>query len=258
MKKLLSMISAAAIPVVVSSPAFAVDATPFFSVYAGAGSWSTSVSGDLGDTETSVDELGLDDQSNTYFYVAFEHAVPFVPQVRLEQSGVKTEGDETLTESFEFSGIDYELNTNIESEVDISWTDIVLYYELAMFDFGLTFRNVDLDVSATGTDADSLTDEVVTESESVSGVLPMLYAQTKIDLPFTGLYVTGNANFISASDSSITDFRGALGYEMEIPVIAKVGLELGYRSFAIDIGEDEDVSGNIEFDGAYFGLNVKF
>ncbi|MFL0809865.1 MAG: TIGR04219 family outer membrane beta-barrel protein [Agarilytica sp.] len=256
MKKLLSMISVIAVPAVLSSSAFAVDATPFFSVYAGAGSWSTSVSGDLGDSETDVDDLGLDDESNTYLYVAFEHAVPFVPQVRLEQSSVSTSGSETLTETFEFSGIDYELNADIDTEIELSFLDATLYYELFMFDFGLTFRQFDAELSAQGTD--SLTDEVVTERESVDGVLPMLYAQTKIDLPFTGLYVTGAANFISVDDKSVADFRGALGYEIEIPVIAKIGLELGYRSFGIDLGEEEDFAGNIEFDGAYFGLNVKF
>lgn len=252
MKKFLTSI----VLIIASSPVFAVDATPFFSVYAGAGSWSAEISGDLGDSSTDVDDLGLNDESNAYFYVAFEHAVPLIPQIRIEQSSVTSEGSGTTL--FSFSDVDFTTDAAIDSEIDITMTDAVLYYEIAILDFGLTFRQFDAEVQATGS-ADVLgVPTIVTESESVDGVLPMLYLATKIDLPFTGLYLTGNVNGISVDDKSIMDYRAAIGYGIEIPVLAEIGLELGMRSFTIDLGEDEDYAGDIEFSGAYFGVNVKF
>ncbi len=235
-----------------STPVFALDATPLFSVYGGVGSWSTEVSGDLGDSETDVNDLGLGDESNNYIYVAFEHAVPFIPNVRLERSAISSSGDSVLTDAFVFG--DSSFDADVATEIDITMTDAVLYYEIAMVDFGLTFRQFDAEVSAVGT----IEGTEETESEEVDGVLPMLYVQTKIDLPFTGLYVTGNANAISVDDKSIIDYRAAVGYGIEIPVIAEIGLELGYRAFEIDLGDDEDFAGNIEFSGVYFGANVKF
>ncbi len=235
-----------------STPVFAVDATPFFSVYAGAGSWAAEVSGDLGDSDTDVNDLGLDDESNAYLYVAFEHAVPFIPNVRLERSSVTSSGSGTLTDAFDFGDLSFD--ADVATEIDITMTDAVLYYEIAMIDFGLTFRQFDAEVIAVGTVAG--VEE--TEAEEVDGVLPMLYLQTKIDLPFTGLYVTGNANAISIDDKSVVDYRAAVGYGIEIPVVAEIGLELGYRAFEIDLGDEEDFAGNIEFSGVYFGANVKF
>ncbi|MFL0798878.1 MAG: TIGR04219 family outer membrane beta-barrel protein [Agarilytica sp.] len=251
MKKFLT----SAVLIFASTPVFAVDATPFFSVYAGAGSWAAEVSGDLGDSNTDVNDLGLDEESNGYLYIAFEHAVPLIPNVRLERSSVTSSGTGTLSDFFQFGGQDF--NADVTSEIDITMTDAVLYYEIALVDFGLTFRQFDAEVSAVGT-VDGGGAAPVTESEKVDGVLPMLYAQTKIDLPFTGVYVTGNANVISIDDKSIVDYRAAVGYGIEIPVVAEIGLELGYRAFEIDLGDDEDFAGNVEFSGVYFGANVKF
>ncbi len=247
MKKLLISIML----IIASSPAFAVDATPLFSVYAGAGSWSAEISGDLGDTNTNVDDLGLDDDSNAFVYVAFEHAVPLIPQVRLERSAVSSEGSGTTV--FTFS--DTPFDGDIDSDIDITMTDATLYYEILVLDFGLTLRQFDAEVQATGT-VPSV--GVETESESVDGVLPLLYLGTKIDLPLTGLYLAGNVNGISADDESIMDYRGSVGYGIELSFLAKIGLELGYRAFEIDMGEDEDYAGDIDFSGVYFGVNVKF
>ncbi len=273
MKKLISSIALA----MVASPVLAVDATPFFSVYGGAGSWSTEVSGSLGDSNTDVSDLGLSDESNAYFYVAFEHSVPVIPNVRLERSSISSSGNETVSGDFVFGGQTYDGDANIQTDIDIAMTDAVLYYEIAMFDFGLTVRHFDAEATVRGTPEGSGNNLInpaqkplrvagtiitgpneTTTSETVDGYLPMLYLQTKIDLPFTGLYVTGNVNGISIDGKSVTDYRAAVGYGIELSILAEIGLELGYRGFEIDLGDDEDFAGDIEFSGVYFGANVKF
>lgn len=245
--------------IIASTPAFAIDATPFFSVYAGAGGWATEVSGDLGGTSTDVEDLGIDDETNNYFYVAFEHWVPVIPNVRLEQSSISTSGAGSISTRFDFADAEFLSSNEVETEIDITMLDAVLYYEIAMFDIGLTFRQFDVEVEATGTvDSGEAGLQVITESKDVDGVLPMLYVQTKIDLPFTGFYVTGSGNYISYDDKSVTDFRAALGYGIELSIVAEIGLELGFRSFAIDLGDEDDFEGDISFSGAYLGANVKF
>lgn len=245
--------------IIASTPAFAIDATPFFSVYAGAGGWATEVSGDLGDSSTDVNDLGIDDKTNNYFYVAFEHWVPVIPNVRLEQTSISTSGTGTISTQFDFADVEFISDNAVVTDIDITMLDAVLYYEIAMFDVGLTFRQFDVEVEATGTvDGGEAGLEVITEFEDVDGVLPMLYVQTKIDLPFTGFYVTGSANYIAIDGKSVTDYRAAIGYGVELSIVAEVGLELGFRSFAIDLGDEEDFAGDISFSGAYLGANIKF
>jgi len=246
MKKLL-----AAMVLAVASPAvMAVDATPFFSVYVGGGSWKADFSGGLGDFDTDLEELGFDEESNGFFYAAFEHAVPLIPQVRLERTNVSSSGSGTLTGSFSIGDETFTVGTDVASEFDLTLTDAVLYYELLMFDFGLTLRQFDAEAAAVSA--------TLSDSEEVDGVLPMVYLQAKVDLPFTGFYATGSANAISYDDKSVTDFRAAVGYAFDISILAEIGAELGYRSLEIDLGDEEDFTGDIELSGAYFGLNVKF
>lgn len=243
--------------IIASSPALALDATPFFSVYGGAGSWATEVTGNLGSSSTDVEDLGYDDESNNYFYLAFEHAVPIIPNVRLERTSISTSG--TGATSFTLSGTDFSSAGDVVSEIDITMTDAVLYYELAMIDFGVTLRQFDAEVTATGfVDAGEGGLIAETVSEKVDGVLPMLYLQTKIDLPFTGLYVTGSANYIAIDGKSVSDYRAAIGYGIELSIVAEIGLELGFREFSLDLGDDEDYAADTTFSGAYFGANIKF
>jgi outer membrane protein len=248
MKKLISTIVLAAL-----SPAvFAIDATPFFSVYAGGGAWQTDFTGTIGEPDFTVDmeELGFSDETNGTFYVAFEHSVPVIPQVRLERTGISSTGLGTLTSEYRLGDGRFVVGEEVASEFDITLTDAVLYWEIAMVDFGITVRQVDVTVSAESGGG--------SDTESFDGFLPMLYLQAKVDLPFTGLYFMGNANAISYDDKSITDFRAAIGYGIEISILAEIGLEVGYRSFEVDLGEEDDISGDIELSGPYAGVNIKF
>lgn len=252
MKKLITTLMLTIAPAVVPATALALDATPLFSVNIGAGSWGADYSGELGDFNTDVDDLGFDDDDNTYFYVAFEHAVPVIPQVRFERIGISTSGVGTLTRSFQIDDRVFTVGSEVASDLDLTFNDLVLYYELAVFDFGLTFRQFDAEVAAATTDG-SLSD-----NEEVDGVLPMAYLQTKIDLPLTGVYVTGSVNGISFDDKSVIDYRAAVGYEIDLALVSKLGLEIGYRNFELDLGDEEDFAADIELSGVYFGVNLKF
>lgn len=252
MKKLL-----AALTLAMASPAvLAIDATPLFSVYVGGGAWQGEYSGELGESQTDLDDLGFDDESNGYVFAAFEHVLPFIPQIRLERTSISSSGNGEFSGGDFFDLDDFEFSGSVETELELTFTDAVLYYEIAMFDFGVTLRQFDAEVKATGF-VEGLGTQ--TEEDDVDGVLPMLYLQTKIDLPLTGFYVTGNVNTISYDDKSITDYRIAAGYEIEIPIIVDIGFEAGYRSFEVDLGDDEDdFDADIEVAGPYLGVNVKF
>lgn len=233
----------------VAAPAFA-DLTPLFKVYAGGGSWTAELGGDLGSTDTDVSDLGFDEENNTFFYAGFEHPVPLIPNVRIESSSISTSGTATLTAAYEFNGTTFNASETVDSEIDLTFTDGTLYWEILLIDFGLTLRQFDAEVSA-----ESSTEAV---DESVDAVLPMLYLATQVDLPFTGLYVGGNVNGISFDGKSLTDFRGGVGYHLDLGPAATLGAELGYRSFSLDLGDDEDIEGKIDLSGIYFGVNVTF
>ena len=238
-----------AMAVFFSSSLYASDVTPGLSLYGGLGSWQAGYSGDLGDSGTDLDEIGLDGSDANFLYFGFEHPVPGVPNVLLAQMDLSTSGSGTLTSDLVIDE-DIILNgSDVQTDIDLSFTDITLYYEITVFDLGLTLRNFDADfnASSTGQSIDENLDEMI----------PLLYGQFRTSLPFSNVYLTGNAHWLSVDDNTILDYKVSVGYEFEVAV-TDIRLEVGFREFSLELSEEEDIPTDIEIDGAFFEASIKF
>ncbi len=239
MNKLLILIFAAI--TVVSNSARA----DFLGLYAGAGVWSHSPSGgfettNVLDTTISMDgTLGMKKESEGYAYIAFEHPVPLLPNVRLEKTSLTHEG---VSSGVTFNGVTG-LTGNAVASLDS--TDIILYWRLldnwVNLDLGLTARTFDGEFT------------IGSETIDVSETIPMLYAAAQFDLPFTGLSVGGDINIISAGGNSLTDTRIRVLYEFGV-----IGVEAGLRTTTIELNDVDNVTTNIDFDGVYAGAFLHF
>ena len=236
----------------------------FLGIYAGAGVWQSSVSGDLSNTDAvSIDELNVDDAQNTVIYVALEHPIPVIPNLRLSMTNISTEGESTIDREIILNdNFTFPANADTQSELDLSHIDYTLYYEVldnyASLDIGLTGRafsgKAELSYT-TGEDPDTESD---TEQVDLDGIIPMAYTKVQIDLPFTGWYFGGSANFVSFQDNSITDAEAKVGY-MTNGLGLDFGFDLGYRSFTIAAEpDDDDFKADLTLDGPYASLLVHF
>ena len=69
-------------------------ADSIFGVYAGFGTWQQSYGGDVTSGIAAVNvetDLGLDDVDNNVLYLAVEHGVPVLPNVRLQSTQLKVD-----------------------------------------------------------------------------------------------------------------------------------------------------------------------
>ncbi len=239
MNKLLILIFAAI--TVVSNSARA----DFLGLYAGAGVWNHSPSGGFQSTQpgsTDIDvenNLGMSKETEGYAYIAFDHPVPLLPNVRLEKTALTHTGNASIPLGFNGQTVTGNAVASLDS------TDIILYWRLldnwVNLDIGLTARKFDGEFSIGSTTVD------VTET------IPMLYAAAQFDLPFTGLSVGGDINMINAGGNSLTDTRIRVLYEMGI-----VGFEAGLRSTKIDLDDVDNVTTSITFDGLFLGAFLHF
>gem|GEM_PF-42151 len=235
-------------------------------VYAGGGVWQGSVSGGLSNPDSSIpdsvtlEELNIEDSQNAFAYVAFEHPLPLIPNIRVAMTNLNTEGESTI-------GRDIVLNDNFtfpadagtQSDIDLSHIDGTLYYELLdnyiSFDLGFTARSFSGNARLSYETGEAEGD---TEELDLNGIIPMLYAKAQLDLPFTGWYAGGSANYVSITDSSITDAEAKIGY-LSGGLGLKLGFDLGYRSFSIVANPDEDdFEADITIEGPYASLIVHF
>ena len=70
------------------------------------------------------------DDSNTVFYVALEHGVPLLPNIRAQHFAMDVDGSNVLSRSIEFNGETFNLSEDINTAIDLQQSDAVLYYEV--------------------------------------------------------------------------------------------------------------------------------
>jgi outer membrane protein len=180
-------------------------------------------------TLTNNDAKDKSDSSfNTEYSFAFEHPVPFVPNVRLAYADF----------SFDFD----------EFDADQGFIDGTLYYELldniVELDLGLTARVMDISDGA---------NSYKNDSTSV-----LLFAKVQGNLPFVGLSAGAIAQAGGNGDDNILDAEVFLQYEF----LFGLGLKGGYRMIQQDAELDRKVGSNFDqdtdFEGAYLGAFFHF
>ena len=139
----------------------------------------------------------------------------------------------------------------VSSRLDLTHNDATLYYEIldnwVNLDVGITARFFD-----EGFNVRELSTLEAGEID-VDHVVPMFYGHARFDLPFSGLTVGVEGNYISYDDDTLYDTKLNIGYTFAFGL----GIEAGYRimDFEYDDGDD-DVDATI--DGIYGGLYWDF
>jgi outer membrane protein len=245
MKKLLAVAIVAATPMM-------AQADLLFTAKAGASLWNAEATGNVdGGVDVGKDGLNLDSENNNVLFVAFEHPLPLIPNIKL----MKTDLDLTGEGSADFNFLGQSFNEATTSQFDLSHTDLTLYWGVPLpipyldINFGLTARQFDGLVSVKG---DATGGE---ETADLDFTLPMGYLNVDLDTPF-GIYARADLNAISYGDNGISDMAIAVGYTLPIPFI-DVNLEAGHRVISVKTDKDTtDVETDIEVAGMFFGLNV--
>jgi outer membrane protein len=249
MKKLL------AIAIVAAATPMMAQADLLFTAKAGVSSWNADATGDVdGDVDVGKDGLNLDSENNNVLFVAFEHPLPLLPNIKIMKTDLDLTGEGTA--DYKFSGISFEGDTS--SQFDLSHTDLTLYWGVPLpipyldINFGLTTRQFDGVVTVEGTDVFNSTEK---RSEDLDFILPMGYLNVEVATPF-GVYARADLNAISYGGNGITDTSIALGYTLPIPLV-DVNLEAGRRAISVKTDEDmTDVETDIDLAGMFFGVNV--
>lgn len=230
-------------------------------LYAGVGIWQADVDGTAKEAGTASsldinDSFGSVDDNYNFYYVALEHPVPVIPNIRLQVTDVSVNKAGTLSSNVTLDGTNFTASTAVTTTIDFSHTDATLYYELLdnwlNLDLGLTFRQFDGELSLMET-----ANPANNASQDLNGVLPMLYLQGRVDLPLTGFYIAAGGNGIGYGGHSLTDLHAAVGYQTDGWVM-DLGLELGIRTFSFVLDDLDDFDADIELSGSYATLTVHF
>ncbi len=225
-------------------------------LYIGGQIWSNDASGSFGEGSDNQSVFEFDDENQGSFYVAFEHPIPLIPNIKIASTTLDTVGGTQITESFKFDQVIYPAGTTLDTTLDASFVDYTLYYEvfdndLLTFDFGLTARDLDSYIKVAESDSNS-------SDLDVSGIIPMAYVSTIIGLPLTGLNVFAEANFISYDDQTIYDAQIGVSYALLDNVAVDLDVTLGYRTLKLELNDLDDFYSDLTYDGFFAGAVVHF
>ena len=239
------------------TPALAKSPTGFA---VGGGSLNFDVSGTFADVDsggTDIDleqDLGLEGGNGSYFYVAIEHGVPLLPNVRLAVTELEEEADVVLDSTIVIDGQPFPENTFVHTEADLSHTDLTLYYAVLEgaidLDLGMTARKFDGGITTTGRNIFGS----VSATQSIDTLVPLLYGMVQFNVPNTGLYVAADGSALSWDGSSFYDLRLKAGYLFSMGL----GLEVGYRKIDMQLDNVEGTDADITLDGQYMALLFAF
>lgn len=247
-------IIAAALAALVSANA---QADTLLGLYIGGQVWANSASGSFGEGSDNQSAFDFDDEYQGSFYVAFEHPIPLIPNVKIASTTLDTIGGTTINTSFTFDGVTYSNEAELDTTLEASYIDYTLYYELfdndlLTFDFGLTARDLDTYIKVVEPST------TIASDLSASGYIPMAYLSTVIGLPFTGFNFFAEGNFVSYDSQTIYDVQAGISYELLDNLAVDVDLTLGYRTVKLELNDLDDFYSDLTFDGAFAGVIVHF
>jgi outer membrane protein len=226
-------------------------------LYVGAQGWNMETAGGFSNDGTNTD-FNFEDESVSNLYVAFEHPLPLVPNIKIQRTEMDTSGDILLEQNFTFGGQSFSINSNATSDVQLSATDIILYYELfdndlISFDVGLNTKYIDGELLVTNKD-----EPTIDGREEFSGPIPMIYSRLAVGVPLTGFGAFVEGSFLSVDDHTLTDYQAAITYSLINSLAADVTFQLGYREVSLELEDLDGIFSDLEFKGAYAGLEVHF
>ena len=231
-------------------------------IYLGGQIWDNQASGTFGDGSSLVDFNLVDEKQNSFF-VAFEHPLPLIPNARIASTSLETNGMTTLDTDFDFDDETFLNGADVNADFDVSYVDYTLYYELfdndlLSFDFGITARDFDGDVTVSTQVTTSSGTVSQSDTIAVTDVVPMLYVATNVGLPLTGLNLYAQGNFLSFDDHTLYDYEVGVSYELVDNMLIDVNVNAGYRAVKLELEDLNDLYTNIEFDGLFVGTTIHF
>ncbi|MCO4799007.1 MAG: TIGR04219 family outer membrane beta-barrel protein [Colwelliaceae bacterium] len=236
-------------------------------LYIGGQIWDNQATGIFGESNNQVD-FNLDDKQQGSFFIAVEHPIPFIPNAKISKTSLETQGNTILDSEITFDDKTFATGSLVDSGFNVSYMDYTLYYEffdndLFSFDLGLTGRDFDGDVTVsslvnTAPAGEDPIYETLTGKLSTDEIVPMLYAATFIGLPFTGMNVYAEGNFLSMDDHTLYDYQAGISYDLVNNIAIDVNLTLGYRSVKLELEDLSDLYSDLEFKGVFAGAVVHF
>ncbi|MCP5181215.1 MAG: TIGR04219 family outer membrane beta-barrel protein [Pseudomonadales bacterium] len=249
-RRLLSGVCLFASVVFAAAPA---RAETLFGVYAGVAQWHQNSAGSIASGGATVDtkqDLALGDTDNRIWFLALEHPIPFVPNLKVQRMDASLDGRVELLRTLELNGVTFDPPGEILSNVSLRYDDAILYYNVldtgVHLDLGLVARK--LEGSAyiySGNEFSKI---------SFDAVLPMLYASSRVEV-LNGYWFGLEGMGVMWQGDTFMDVTAEMGWRSKLGL----GLEVGYRYTRFRVSSLGDIDkARLTVEGPFASLSYRY
>ena len=213
--------------------------------------WNADTEGTFAQKGQAQQEFDYSSSSQGSIWVAIEHPIPLVPNLKIRENRLDADGKATLASDWEFG--EHTFSGDVTTASNLSNTDFVLYYELldndiVALDLGAAYKKMH--------GSFRVADAGHPEQKDLSDGVVMAYANAEVGIPGLGLY--GFADVMQGIDeSSVYDYQLGLGWQFD-GVALDTKLRVGYRDFNFDVNNFDGVTANMQFKGYFAGVELVF
>jgi outer membrane protein len=188
-------------------------------------------------------------RTNDMFAKAYlKHPFPLIPKVRMGYTKFYHVGAGKVDGTLHFGSSGF--SSAIDTTLDLKMYDLTLYYEVLDnwidADVGLNIKQIEGTVMLQSSEG--------YESKDFDLSVPMLYARVGVDIPSTNLSVHAEGNYVTLNGKNIYDAEAGVRYTFN----SGLGLETGYKVMHLKFENEDELTMESDFSGAYGKLVLGF
>ncbi|NPA12621.1 MAG: TIGR04219 family outer membrane beta-barrel protein [Aquificae bacterium] len=213
-----------------------------------------------GDKIDVDDDLNMGTENSFFLRAKLEHPIPLLPNIKLQYTKMRFEGDGTVSKDYKFGFITITASDRVKSKLELDHYDVVLFYNLPfinatqVFDaeVGLNVRIIDFYVW--------VRDETRNQEDEKSLVvpIPMLHGALTTKLPLIPVSLLVEASGIAYQGNHYYDIAGEIRYKPFRNLVADLFIGVGYKYEKIKIDDVDDTSADIKIKQPYFQVGLSF
>ena len=222
--------------------------------------------------DAGAPSFGLNMESQNGLYGWAKISVPLLPDVKVKYESMVLEGTNNFTVSQSVFGETFSMNGDITSTLDLSHLDLAVTIGLPLpvvdIDFGVNARSLlgGFKASESLGVADDVDAPFSITDSGTPLIIPMGYLSAAATVPGVGVKVGGEISTLPLGDTSITDWniKGTWYAPLPTNMLVKLGVEAGYRSFNMTIGDStigmdtSDLASSVGVSGFFVGAAMHF
>lgn len=231
-----------------------------------AGVWNQDPKGDFSfnglsamDNLNIKDDLNYTDKTRVFGRIKIDTPL-FFPNIYLMATPMEFSGTGSKNATFQFGDVTFNGNVPFTSDLKLDQYDVGLFYAIPglkkvtggvlNIDLGVNARIVDFKARVTG--QDTVTGQIVTQSEAITIPVPMLYLGVRVQ-PVKWLSAEGEARGMAYAGNQYYDIIGRAKIKPFGPFFAAAGYR--YEKIKIDTN---DVNADTSFGGPFGEVGVEF